>query len=48
MSVKQKPNKHQKTKSCRKTTTAGPRGKRRPKHGVGKSKIRRSGSKKRR
>lgn len=43
MGVKQKPNKHQKTKSIRRTGTAGSRANRRPKHGSGKSKIKRSG-----
>ena len=42
MSLKQKPNKHQKTKSNKKTGTAGSRAKRRHKHGVGKKKISRS------
>lgn len=47
MSVKQKPNKHQKTKSIKKTGTAGPRAKRRKKHGKGKKQISRSSKKKR-
>ena len=45
MSLKQKPNKHQKTKSIRKTGTAGSRANRRPKHGIGKKKITRSSKK---
>ena len=45
MSVKQKPNKHQRTKSVKKTGTAGPRARRRKKHGKGKSQIKRSSKK---
>ena len=45
MSLKQKPNKHLKTKSNKKTGTAGSRAKRRKKHGVGKKKIQRSSKK---
>lgn len=46
MSLKQKPNKHLKTKSNKKTGTAGSRAKRRNKHGANKSKIKRSSKKK--
>lgn len=45
--MKQKPNKHQKTKSIRKTGTAGSRARRRPKHGAGKGQIKRSAKKRR-
>ncbi len=45
MSLKQKPNKHLKTKSKRRTGTAGPRANKRPKHGKGKGNIQRSSKK---
>lgn len=36
MTNAQKPNKHRRNKSIKKTGTAGSRGKKRPKHGIGK------------
>lgn len=47
MSQKQKPGPRERTKSIKKTGTAGPRAKRRKKHGKGKKQISRSSKKKR-
>ena len=45
MTNAQKPNKKRRNKTNHATTTKGPRGNKRPKHGIGKS-IRSSGGKK--
>lgn len=46
MSNAQKPNKHRRNKSNHATTTKGPRGNRRPQHGIGKDASRNKQSKK--